>query len=66
MILMGTNPLFGLLEGVGPENINFFLGPNGTCFARCHCGAQRVFKKFDQQQIRKAGTEILMLFSELS
>jgi hypothetical protein len=24
MILMGTNPLLGPLEGVGPENLNFF------------------------------------------
>jgi hypothetical protein len=25
MILMGTNPLLGPLEGVGTENLNFFL-----------------------------------------
>jgi hypothetical protein len=35
MILMGENPLLGQLEGVGPENLDFF-GPNGTRFTRCH------------------------------
>ncbi len=28
----GANPLHGLLEGVCPENLDFF----GTCFAHCH------------------------------
>jgi hypothetical protein len=52
---MGANPLQGLLEGVGPENQDFFgpemathvhkkiyfLSTNGTCFARCHLRAQK-------------------------
>jgi hypothetical protein len=27
MIWMQANPLLGPLEGVGPENLDFFLGP---------------------------------------
>ena len=40
MIMMRENPLLGPLEGMGPENLDFF-GQNGTCFARCHLRAQK-------------------------
>ncbi len=32
MVLRGATSLLGTLEGVGPENLDFF-GPNGTRFA---------------------------------
>ncbi len=41
MILMGANPLLGPLEGVGPENLDFF-GPNGIRYACGHFRAQKV------------------------
>jgi hypothetical protein len=40
MGLDGGNPFLGAFEEVGPE-ISTFLGPNGTCYARCHFRAQK-------------------------
>ncbi len=40
MILMRENPLLGPLEGVGPENLDFF-GPKWSRLSRCHFRAQK-------------------------
>jgi hypothetical protein len=40
MIFMGGNPLLGILEGVGLENLGF-LDPNVTRFARCRFRAKK-------------------------
>ncbi len=41
MILMGENPFWGPLEGVGPENQNSFGPWNGNERGECHLGPKK-------------------------
>ncbi len=46
MILMQKNPLRGPLEGVGPENRDFFGPWNGNERSECHLGPKSQSQKY--------------------
>ncbi len=51
IILMGTNPLLGPLEGVGPENLDFFWPLWHSLRLHCHFRAQNSLNDFQRSPL---------------